>query len=47
MIFDILSTEYMAYVTVTLGLSSDGFDGKMYLTLYGSNENTEQEQLSE
>lgn len=39
--------EYMAYVTVTLGLSSDGFDGKLFLSLYGPNENTEQEQLSE
>jgi len=38
--------EWMAYVTVNLGLSSDGFDGNLFLTLYGPSSNTEQEQLS-
>jgi len=34
-------------VQVALGSSSSGVDGKLYLALYGPNENSELKQLSE
>jgi len=41
------ATEYMVNVQVALGSSSSGVDGKLYLALYGPNENSELKQLSE
>uniref|UniRef100_F7AMZ2 Pancreatic lipase-related protein 2-like n=1 Tax=Ciona intestinalis TaxID=7719 RepID=F7AMZ2_CIOIN len=39
--------EYMTDVVVKLGSSSDGVEGKIFLTLYGPSENTAQVQLSD
>uniref|UniRef100_H2Z682 PLAT domain-containing protein n=1 Tax=Ciona savignyi TaxID=51511 RepID=H2Z682_CIOSA len=37
--------EYMTYVEITLGSNSDGVEGKLFLSLYGPSENSEQVQI--